>query len=172
MINALPFADARTTDRRLRDALFKLLARRVRAARILDICTGSGIIGFEAMSRGAMSVTFVERSTRACSIIKQNLELCSVRSGRCEISPLEALAFLARVKRQRRFWDVVYFGPPYETDYTEYLKHFGNGVSIRPGGILAIEHSSGNELPDSIGLLTKRKVLVEGDAAISVFERK
>jgi len=119
-----------------------------------------------------MCVTFVERSTRACSVIKKNLELCEIRDGRCDISPLEALPFLARVKRQRKFWDFVYFGPPYDTDYTNYLKHFGNGVSIRPGGVLVIEHRAGVNFPDTIGLLTKRRVIVNKDTAATIFERK
>lgn len=171
-LQPLPSPKFEPTPRKLREAIFRVLGRRVRAAKILDICTGNGSIGFEALSRGAMGVTFIERSARCCAVIKKNLELCGMRDGRCEIVPLEALAFLARTKRQRKFWDVVYFGPPHDTKYDEYLKHFGNGVSIRPGGVLLIEHSTEVNFPETIGLLTKRRVIVQNDAAVSFFERK
>jgi 16S rRNA (guanine(966)-N(2))-methyltransferase RsmD len=160
------------TPRKLREAVYRVLGRRIRAAKILDICTGNGSIGFEALSRGAMSVTYVERSVKSCSVIKKNLETCGIRDGRCDVLPLEALAFLAQTKKQRKFWDVVYFGPPYNIEYDAYLKHFGNGVSIRPGGVLMIEHSTDINFPETVGLLTKKRVIVQNDAAVSFFERR
>ena len=170
----LPLAAAgfEPIPRRLRESVFRVLGRRARAARILDICPANGTMGLEALSRGAMCVTFVERSMKACAVIKKNLDLCGIRDGRCEIAPLEALAFLARAKKYRKFWDVVYFGPPYDTDYSEYLKYFGNGVSIRPGGVLLFEHGTDVKLPETIGLLIQKRVIVQNDATVSCYERK
>jgi hypothetical protein len=52
----------RPTARRLREVMFRLIFRRVRAGRFLDLCAGSGAVGIEAISRGALISTFVERS--------------------------------------------------------------------------------------------------------------
>jgi len=67
--------------------LFKFISpRKVRAARFLDICAGSGLVGLEAISRGAMLSTFVERSARMCSWIKKNVEQLGLKKGHTEVS--------------------------------------------------------------------------------------
>lgn len=160
------------TPQNLRDSVFKVLGRRARAARFLDICAGCGAVGLEAVSRGAMLVSFVERSKRLCSVIDKNLDSCGILSGRREIFTLEALPFLARMAKRRRFWDLVYFGPPCEIEFADYLKYFGNGTVLRPGGVLMIEHRAETSFPETIGLLTRKRVIVHENSAVSFFERK
>src|SRR5215472_579871 len=65
--------EVRPTSDRLRETLFNILAPSISGARFLDLCAGSGAIGIEALSRGASSVVFVDRSRSACSVIRQNL---------------------------------------------------------------------------------------------------
>ena len=63
----------RPTTRKLREILFKIITRRIRGRRFLDVCAGSGAVGIEAISRGALLGTFVERSAKMCSFIKKNM---------------------------------------------------------------------------------------------------
>jgi 16S rRNA G966 N2-methylase RsmD len=67
---------------------------------------------------------------------------------------------------------VVYFDPPYDSDYDEALKYFDNGSIVAPGGILLIEHHSEMFFPETIGPLRRRRVVVQGDSALSFYERK
>ena len=161
-----------TTPRKIREAMFRLLSRRVRAGRFLDICAGNGSVGIEALSRGAMLGTFVERSARMASCIQKNLELCGVKNGHSELFTMEAIPFLRRVGKSRRFWDLVYCNPPPDSDYDAYLKCFGNGYGIRPGGLLVIEHRTERPLPESIGLLRRWRVLTKDETTLSVYERR
>lgn len=154
-----------------REALFRLIARRIRAARFLDLCAGNGAIGIEALSRGAMLGSFVERSARMCTCIKRNLDKCDVRAGHSEIFQMEVVPFLRRVGNRRRFWDVVYCATPCDSDYDSLLKCFGNGYSVRPGGMLILEHPSKIFFPETIGLLRRWRVLVKDDLALTIFER-
>src|SRR5919109_436758 len=68
----------RPTSDKLRETLFNILAPRIAGARVLDGFAGTGAIGIEALSRGAASVTFVERDRRAIALIEQNLSLCGI----------------------------------------------------------------------------------------------
>jgi 16S rRNA G966 N2-methylase RsmD len=128
-------------------------------------------MGIEALSRGAMLGTFVERSARMRTCIKKNLEKCGVKDGHFEIVGMEAIPFLRRVGRRRRFWDIVYCGSLANTEQDEYLRCFGNGYGIRPGGLLIIEHHSDASLPDRIGLLKLWRVITKDDVAVSVYDR-
>jgi 16S rRNA (guanine966-N2)-methyltransferase len=162
----------RPTARRIREVMFRLIFRRVRAHRFLDLCAGSGAVGIEAISRGALLSTFVERSAKMCSFIRKNMETCGIKEGHGEIHEIEVVPFLKRMQKRRRFWDVVYFDPPYDTNYDEVLEFFKRGVAIRPGGLLVIEHHAEMFFPETIGVLKRARVITQGDTALTFYERK
>ncbi len=162
----------RPTARRIREVMFRILFRRVRAGRFLDLCAGSGTVGLEAISRGALLSTFVERKAKMCSFIKKNMESLEIKEGHGEILEMEAVPFLKQMAKRRRFWDVVFYDPPYDTNYDEVLKYFERGVAIKPGGILVIEHHAEMFFPERIGVLKRWRVIVQGDSAISFYDRK
>jgi 16S rRNA (guanine(966)-N(2))-methyltransferase RsmD len=160
------------TARRLREVMFRILYRKIRAKRFLDLCAGSGTVGIEAMSRGALLGTFVERSAKMCSYIKKNLATCGIKEGHGEIHEMEVIPFLKEMKKRKRCWDVVYFDPPYDADYDEVLKFLSRGVALEQGGTLVIEHHAEMFFPEKIGQLRRWRVIVQGDSALSFFERK
>jgi 16S rRNA (guanine(966)-N(2))-methyltransferase RsmD len=152
--------------------MFRILFRRVRAGRFLDLCAGSGTVGLEAISRGALLATFVERKARICSYIKQNMASLEIKEGHGEIHQMEVIPFLKQMAKRKRFWDVVYYDPPYDTDYDEVLKYFERGVAIKPGGVLVIEHHSEMFFPETIGVMKRWRVIVQGETAISFYDRR
>ncbi len=160
------------TSRRIRETMFKILFRRVRAGRFLDLCAGSGMVGLEAISRGALIGTFVERSAKMCSFIRKNLASCGIKEGHGEVVEMEAAPFMKKMSKRRRFWDVVFFDPPYDSNYEEALKYFARGVTIKPHGVLVIEHHADMFFPEKIGVLKRWRVIIQGDSAISFYERK
>ncbi|MBS1797962.1 MAG: 16S rRNA (guanine(966)-N(2))-methyltransferase RsmD [Acidobacteria bacterium] len=163
---------ARQTARRIREVMFKILFRRIRAKRFLDLCAGCGTVGIEAISRGAIISTFVERSSKMCSFIRQNLKTCGIKEGHGEVVEMEVAPFLKKMAKRRRFWDVVYFDPPVNTNYDDILKYLSRGVTVNPGGVLVIEHHSDTFFPEKIGILKRFRVVVQGETTISFYERK
>ncbi|MDH3530980.1 MAG: RsmD family RNA methyltransferase, partial [Acidobacteriota bacterium] len=153
--------------------LFRILYRRVRAHRFLDICAGTGTVGIEAISRGALLATMVERKAKNCSLIRKNLTALEISEGHGEIVESEAIPFLKQMSKRRRFWDVVFFSPPFDYDYDEALACFGRGFSIKPGGVFVIEHHAEMFFPERIGVLKRWKVVVEeeDERAISFYDR-
>ncbi len=162
----------RPTARRVREVMFRILFRRVRAGRFLDLCAGAGTVGIEAISRGAIVSTFVERSAKMCSYIKKNLESLEIKEGHGEVFELEVVPFLKKMSKRRRQWDVVYYDPPYDANYDEVLEYFGRGIAVRPGGTLVIEHHAEMFFPEKFGVMKRWRVLLQGDTALSFYERK
>lgn len=162
----------RPTARRIREVAFKILYRRIRAKRFLDLCAGCGTVGIEAISRGAIIATFVERSARMCTYIKNNLKSCGIKEGHGEVCEMEVAPFLKKMWKRRRFWDVVYFDPPYNENYDEAMKYFSRGASVTPGGVLVIEHHSEMFFPEKIGVMKRFRVVVQGETTLSFYERK
>ncbi len=80
--------------------------------------------------------------------------------------------FLKQMSKRRRFWDVVFFDPPYDTDYDEVLAYLSRGACIKPHGALVIEHHSEMFFPESLGVLKRWRVVLTGETALSFYERK
>ena len=165
----------RPTSDRLRETLFNVIAPKIADARFLDLCAGSGAVGIEAMSRGASHVTFVDQSRRMCSLIKSNLELCRTEKDLSEVIESKAHDYLRRVISQRHTtcapWDIVFFDPPYATDYLPILNAFGAHACslLTENGLLIVEHQHKNELKAEAGSIIRSRVLKQGDSALSFY---
>ena len=160
------------TARRVRETMFRILYRRVRAGRFLDLCAGTGIVGIEAISRGALIATFVERSARMCSVVRKNLETCGIKTGHGEVVQEEVVPFLKQMHKRKRHWDVVYFDPPRDANYDEVTAYLARGAAIKPKGVLIIEHHSEMFFPEKIGVLTRWRVFEQGATTLSFYERR
>ena len=167
-------ADSRTrpTSDRLRETLFNILAPRIGDdTRVLDLCAGTGAIGIEALSRGAEFVTFVDKSRRSCALIEENLDLLGIDEAKTEVVALPAENFTGR--KHATGWDIAFFDPPYETDYSLVLFDFGSDEStlLRDDGVLIAEHHAKNILPDASGHVRRWRLLKQGDTCLSFYER-
>ena len=93
---------------RAREALFNILGPGIRGERVLDLFAGTGAVGLEAISRGALSATFVERDRKALGDIQRNLDTLGFGDQGQAVSG-DALGFLSRT---RESFDVIFAGPP------------------------------------------------------------
>ena len=170
-----PSLDTRPTSDRLRETLFNVIARRIRGARFLDLCAGSGAVGIEALSRGAAHATFVDRSRQMGQLIEANLALFGVGEDEAHVVIADAAEFLRRrLKKKGEPWGLVFFDPPYAEDYLPVLQLFGKDSNelFDESRLLIVEHYQKNELPEVIGGLRRRRVLKQGDSALSFYEKE
>jgi 16S rRNA (guanine966-N2)-methyltransferase len=107
---APPGSATRPTSDRVREALFSVLGGSVQDARVLDLYAGSGALGIEALSRGAASVLFVDRSPRAITAIRANLKALGIDA---DVRRLEARAALRTASARADAYDLVFLDPPY-----------------------------------------------------------
>ena len=105
----------RPTAERVRETLFNWLAPHITGARCLDLFAGTGALGLEALSRGAASVVFVEKSAVAARQLRRNVELLEAQGA--EVVAADGLAYLER-GAQRPF-AIVFLDPPYAADLLE-----------------------------------------------------
>src|SRR5438128_2124880 len=105
----------RPTSDRLRETLFNVLAPNIAGSRFIDLFAGTGAVGIEALSRGAVEVVFIENHAPAVTLIRRNLESLGVRSGFQVLASdvvrgLEKLA--PRKQRADQRFDCVFLDPP------------------------------------------------------------
>ena len=163
----------RPTADRLRETLFNVIAPRIQDARFLDLCAGSGAVGIEALSRGAAHVVFVDSAREMCTLIKSNLELCRIERSESVVIQAEALDYLRRFVAKQpdsgKPWDIVFFDPPYATNYLPIIDTFGAHASslLTDIGLLVVEHHYKNELKAEAGSIIRNRKLKQGDSALS-----
>ena len=108
----LRFADGRglrPTPDRVRETLFNWLMPYIPGARCLDLFTGSGALGLEALSRGAAEVVMVDNNAKVISQIRENLNLLNEKNG--VIIQADGLKWLKQ--REEKAFDIVFLDPPY-----------------------------------------------------------
>ncbi len=155
----------RPTSDRLRETLFNVLGSRVQGARVLDLCAGTGAVGIEALSRGAVHVTLVDADPRACRLAAANLAVCGLDEGyaivRSTVEEAEA--------RLTTPFDIVFVDPPYDDPA------FGRWVAaasalVAPDGLLVVEHARTRDCGAAAGRLARVRELRSGDSALSFYQ--
>ncbi len=116
-----------------------ILGDELDGARALDLFAGSGALGLEALSRGAVSVDFVELAPRSIAALKRNITTLGV-GDQARVHRADALRFAARLGPAA--FDVAFADPPYtiEKAATELVRCFRLAPFAR---ILAVEHAAG-----------------------------
>ncbi len=104
--------DTRPTLDRVREAIFSMVFTRTDGARVLDLFAGSGAMGLEALSRGAVSVDFVDISPKACECVRKNLD--KIRLEGAKVTNSDFKSFLAV---STTGYDLIFLDPPYESGY-------------------------------------------------------
>lgn len=160
----------RPTSDRLRETLFNIIAPRIHEeTRFLDLCAGTGSIGIEALSRGAAFVTFVDRSKKSCALIEENLDKLNVPDDQTEVLNLDAENFTGR--QHKAGWDIAFFDPPYDSDYSVVLDELGfNTTLLNANALAVVEHFTKKPMPELVGEIRRWRVLKQGETSLSFYE--
>jgi 16S rRNA (guanine966-N2)-methyltransferase len=156
--------DVRPTSDRTREAIFSLVEARLELedAVVLDLFSGSGALGFEALSRGARSAEFVERDRRAARGIRDAAERLEVDADATVIQA-DAVAFLRRYSGEP--YDCIFADPPYGMEGVAALPGLALPHVVK-GGLFVLEHDRSFRFEDEPGLLTTRSY---GRSTVSLF---
>jgi 16S rRNA (guanine966-N2)-methyltransferase len=159
----------RPTSDRLRETLFNILATRIEDSHFLDLCAGSGAVGIEAISRGAGSVTFIERSRQACETIKANLNALGA-GGATRIINREVTTALKRLSQDSETFDVVFFDPPYASGtYDVVMTEFGQGHLLSNNAVVVVEHRRKTAPEPRYGKLMMFRQVTQGESALAFY---
>lgn len=142
-----------TTDK-AREALFNLLSLGKTArefgfdlidSNVLDVCCGTGAVGFESLSRGAKFVTFIDNNRKHLEIVEENARILGVEDE-VEILNLDA----KKLPANNKIFDLVFLDPPYADNYEPILARLVEGGYISEKTLLVVESQSNSDLPKSI----------------------
>lgn len=131
----------RPTGDRVKEAWFSILQQSIPEARVLDLFAGSGALGFEALSRGAVAVDFVETHRASLAALKANTEALKVED-RVTIHRMNAVRFAERLQPAQ--YDVAFADPPYATGEAERLMTLFRQTPF--ARVFAVEHAADTAL--------------------------
>lgn len=147
--------ELRPTANMVRQALFTKLQFEISGKRFLDLFAGSGAIGIEALSRGALRVVFVDKSPLAINIIKQNISNTITGNRQFEVVQMD---FKRALETFFEKFDFIFLDPPYKSNYyLEAASLILKNNLLSNGGILICEHEAKSQFEISGFCLISRK---------------
>lgn len=163
-----PEGDAvRPTSEVAKEAIFSILQNETPGAHVLDLFAGSGQLGIEALSRGAVLCVFVDNSRAAGKIVAENLKKTELE-GSARVLTNDYAAFLSSTGEK---FDIALLDPPYEKGILQKALPRVAAVMVQTGVILC-ETDRGEELPETAGEFKKHKEYRYGKAKVTTYRRE
>lgn len=159
--------EVRPTGAKIRQAFFNILSNKIEGSRFVDVCAGSGLMGFEALSRGAAGLIAIEENRRIAKSIQENIYSLGV-ARIAEVIAGDAKRVLPVLGPGEA--DIIFADPPYKSQLAEpILVAVEKHELLAEDGVFAIEHANDTRLPESIGKLTLYDRRKYGQTAISFY---
>ncbi len=160
----------RPTSDLVREAIFNILGHDLEKTVVLDLFSGTGILGLEALSRGAAKAVFVDNSPRSISIIKKNLTLCGAKQYGLILKKdlKKGVSFLTKLPIEK--YDLIFLDPPYSKGLAVPVVEslLKNGL-MSCGARLVVETSKFEKLPDRFDALEIKNIKTYGDTKIHFY---
>ncbi|MDQ1336194.1 MAG: rRNA (guanine966-N2)-methyltransferase [Thermodesulfobacteriota bacterium] len=161
----------RPTADRVREAVFNILGQNLSGYHVLDLFSGTGSLGLEALSRGAAHVVFIDNLDESIALIKKNIE----RLGYAPSSTVLVRDLGNRIPWEHPFlrgpFDLVFLDPPYADDIASTLvEGIPAEQRLSTGARVVIETDKKTDLPLSLSRLSRVHARVYGDTKISIYE--
>ena len=154
-----------TTDK-VKEALFSILSDRIWESRVLDLFSGTGNLGIEALSRGAKKVIFADNSRESIGMIKRNIAHCRAEKG-SKITAGDYKKILMNVDEK---FDIIFLDPPYGKGLLQdCFKLIAERGILAEDGVIVAEHRKEEKLPEEFYGFTKVKERKYGIVMLSIY---
>ena len=148
----------RPTAEQVRAAMVGMLAADLPRARVIDLFAGTGALGLEALSRGAVSADFVETRPSSLHALRANIAALRLRE-RTRVFKRDAVPFAAALRPDS--YEIAFLDPPYESRMLDMV--LASWRASRFARVIAVEHASTHEMPAT------RERRVFGDTTVSIY---
>lgn len=167
-IKTIKGLDIRPTSEKIRQAFFNIIQNYIEGYVFVDLCAGTGIMSFEAVSRGFGKAILIDNSNKSIKMMNENINLLDINEE-CSVVFENILTFVKLKKIPENENLIIYFDPPYENKRLyDKVMHYINKIKFEKSVIFAVEHKSNLELK-KIDNLEIWKVKKYGDKTISLF---
>ena len=158
----------RPTTGRVKEYIFNIVGETVQDAVVLDLFSGSGSLGIEALSRGAQHVTFIERDSGHTRILEENLDACRFRD-KSRIYRGNVFTHIERMHQSSMRFDLILADPPFKEKYhRQIVETLSRFPVLCENGWCVIEHEN-NDPADEADGLTLEKFRSFGHVTVSVY---
>ena len=148
---SVPGLKIRPTSDRIREAIFNILAMRIRAAAVLDLFAGTGALGLEALSRGAGSAVFVDFDRDAVAVLRHNV-MGSGMEKQTQILRWDIVRNLNCLIAFEHRFNLVFMDPPYSKNtIVPVLTNLQRSACLQNGAMVVIEHCRQEPVPEKHG---------------------
>lgn len=163
-----PGLDVRPTASKIRQAFFNILRNKVENARFLDLCAGSGLMGLEALSRGAAELVSIDESRNMVKVIEGNVAKLNFSA---QVFQSDVRSIMSHLPKDH--FDIIFADPPYKSRLSEsILNNVAKNNLLRKDGVLAIEHARESQLPEASGNLVKYDCRHYGQTSVSFYRQQ
>ncbi len=143
-LKTLPGNNTRPTTDRVKETIFNLIQSYVMDSSVLDLFSGSGSLGLEALSRGASSATLVEGNRKAQKIIEENINIVNMENA--NLIKKDVYSYIPN-----EAFDIIFMDPPYDKQHvSKTLHHIIEYNMLKEDGILIIEHSKTEKMIEDL----------------------
>jgi 16S rRNA (guanine966-N2)-methyltransferase len=166
----------RPTSERVREALFNIIGEKIKGMAMLDLFAGTGVVGIEALSRGAGQVIFVDNSNYSMDITGKNLRSCfrqpKARTFKLDVTSIAGIQWLRKRLPMELQFDLVFMDPPYGKSLARQslILLESSGLLARKGKII-VEEKSNQVLPESVNHLDLFDKRSYGETGIWIYQR-
>jgi 16S rRNA (guanine966-N2)-methyltransferase len=158
----------RPSGDRSRETLFNWLQPYLHQARCVDLFAGTGVLGLEAVSRGAAGAILVEKSPSAVVAIKESVKQLKAR----QVTVVAADAFRWLENQPPQSADIVFVDPPFDQAVTQRaLQALDAADLVRPGGIVYLESARSEQTPVAAQTWQCVKEIIVGEVRMQLFQK-
>lgn len=170
------YGDADITSQKVKGALFSMLGEHLNGKVFIDLFSGSGQIGVEALSRGADLVVFNESDRSRFRFIKDFADAIRTENNSIILNMMaeDALKYISARGIKA---DIIFVDPPYEKvkgtaySYSSIIEIIGETGVSEKDGIIVIQHFTSNILPERCSVFTRSSIKKYGTTSISLYAK-
>jgi 16S rRNA (guanine966-N2)-methyltransferase len=159
-----------TTDQ-VREAIFNIIGQDLSGLKVLDLFAGTGSLGLESLSRGALSALFIDSSQQSVNLIKKNLAICGYEGSGAVLRKDLGRGIPLNHPLIKGIVDLVFLDPPYRNKIIPFLlEELSTEEVVSSGSLVVAESSKNEELPVSVKNFQMVDTRLYGITRISIYE--
>lgn len=172
-LKAVPNKRTRPTSDRVKEAAFQIIGPFFQGGKCLDLFSGSGSLGIEAISRGIDHAVFIDKQRNAIHTINENIRTMKIKD-RTEVYQMDAHQALRVIgKKAKHCFDLILIDPPYKVfNFDILLSDISKYDLLKKNGIIYCEHAPSEQLPKTYeDLQTVKKSNYGKTTSITIYQK-
>lgn len=163
--------NTRPVTDKIRESLFNIWQSDMYDCHFLDLFSGSGCMGLEALSRGAARVVMVDKSKDSERVIKQNLKSTGLVDENYQLMCEDVFSAIKKLEYKGERFDIIYIDPPFTVDEIFYPVMEAVAQSALPAedGMVVIRTMNKKEMPEVFGSLEKYRIKEYGLSTVHFY---